>query len=324
MRSSLASLLLGNLAFGSVIIYPSPACPDQLADVVSVGHVVANLTKTVAFYRDIIGLEVLSEDSDYMVDTSYSQLTGTWGGLYKQASIAIPNQAWTYQLIQYAGLNKHAIKNREQDPASSGLTLTVKNSTAINAVLAENNATTINGKSVPVGGASGTTSTVWVYDPDNYMIELVQRSGVSDYFTVPKPKVTTGPGMKYVVRGQLDLTMYNYTQALKFYKDILEFNITAGFSYLIGPNKYEQVGGIGSVFGIRENVTWAAVTGNCDPITRYEYYEYDDLSRISLIYPIQDPGVGVTTYTVTRLDCVVSQIKKANFAIVTPGGWPPS
>lgn len=116
--------------------------------------------------------------------------------------------------------------------------------------------------------------------------------------------------------------MYNYTQALTFYRDVLGQNITAGFSFLIGPYQYEPVGFIGTVFGIPENVTWAAVTGNCDPVTRCEYYEYDDPARVSLIYPVQDPGVGITYYAVQDLDALVKKIKAAGQTIVTNGGQP--
>lgn len=116
--------------------------------------------------------------------------------------------------------------------------------------------------------------------------------------------------------------MYNYTQALTFYRDILGQDITPGFSYLIGPNQYKEVGGIGEVFGIPENTTWAAVTGNCDPVTRCEYYEYDDPDRVSLIYPVQYPGVGITYYAVQNLDALVEKINGAGLTIVTAGKQP--
>ena len=306
----------------SLLPPPFPAYPNQTADVLAVGHAVAHLETTLQFYHGLLGLVVLDKDEDYVEDPCYGALTATQHASYKQATLAIPNQNWTLKLTEYKGLPRHEIKQREQDPADPGLTLTVKNSTAINAALAAVNASTINGKPVPTGGAAGTTSTVWVYDPDGYMVELVQRSGTSDYFTVPEPTVKDGPGMKYIVRGQLDLTMYNYTQAITFYKDILKFNITPGFSYLIGPNEYKQVGGIGSVFNISENVTWAAVTGNCDPVTRCEYYEYDDPTRVSLIFPMQDIGVGLTYYAVHDLDSIVDQIRKEDLTIVTVGGKP--
>lgn len=164
-----------------------------------------------------------------------------------------------------------------------------------------------------MGTGPGTTSTTWVYDPDGYLVEAVQRSGPSDYFTVPQPNITDGPGMKYVIRGQLDLTLRNISDATNFYKDILGQNISAGFEPLIG---------LGSLFGIPSNSTWAATTGNCNPTTRCEYYEYDDPSRKSIIYPVQTVGVGMTTYAVSDLDAVMEKVKKADLDIITEGKTP--
>lgn len=312
-------------AAGSTFALQSSAPPypsNWTSNPISVGHAVANLTSTVRFYRDLTGLVVLSEDTEPVTDAALGQFTNTTGATYKTATIAIPNQSWTLKLTEYAGISKEGIRAREQAPAAPGLTLSIKNASLTDSVLAQVNATTVNGQPVPSGGAEGTTSTVWVYDPDNYMVELVQRSGASDYFTVPAPNITDGPGMKWVVRGQLDLTMYNYTQALTFYKGILGQNISAGFEPLIGPNEYEQIGGIGSVFNISENVTWAAVTGNCNPDTRCEYYEYDDPDRVSIIYPAQDPGVGITEYNVQDLDGILAEVKNAGLTFVTEGSVP--
>lgn len=306
----------------SLVPSPRPAYTNQTADVLAVGHAVRNLTETVEFYHDLLGLVVLSNDEQYINDLAYAELTATDGATYRQATIAVPNQAWTLKFTEYAGIARTEPKQREQDPATPGLTLTVKNATEINDVIRAANVSTVNGEPVPQGTGANTTSTVWVYDPDGYMVELVQRSGPSDYFTVPEPTIQNGTGMKYIIRGQLDLTLANYTQALTFYADILKFNVTPGFEPLIGPNEYEQIGYIGSVFNISTNVTWAAVTGNCDPVTRCEYYEYDDPNRVAQIGPASDIGIGLTYYAVHDLDGILDQVRAANLTIVTTGGQP--
>lgn len=67
---------------------------------------------------------------------------------------------------------------------------------------------------------------------------------------------------------------------------------------------------------------WAAVTGNCDPDTRCEYYEYDAPDRVSIVYPVQYPGVGITTYNVKCMDDVVDKIRAAVLTVVTKGDMP--
>lgn len=135
----------------------------------SVGHAVADLEETLGFYHDLVGLVVLHQDEEPFDDPAYGKLTNTSAARYKTAVVAIPNQLWTLNLIEYIGLPKQQIKQREQDPADPGLTFTVKNSSAVDNALRAANITTILGEQVPEGGAEGTTSTVWVYDPDGYM-----------------------------------------------------------------------------------------------------------------------------------------------------------
>lgn len=97
--------------------------------------------------------------------------------------------------------------------------------------------------------------------------------------------------MEYVIRGQLGLTLSSVTQAITFYRDILEQNVSRGFEPLIGPG-YDALGFVGTIFNMSADTQWAAVTGNCDPDTRCEYYEYDAPDRVPIAYPAQYPGVG--------------------------------
>ncbi|KAG8415995.1 hypothetical protein J3459_013902 [Metarhizium acridum] len=316
--------MLGRSAFATTLLNHTQHSPTNVTSYpTSVGHAVSDLSRTLKFYHDLLGLEILSQDSTPKVDHAYGQLTASNAVAYKTGILAIPNQSWTLKLTQYIGDNiTQVVKQREQDPGAPGLTLSVKNATQVNNALRGANATTLNGQPVPEGTGEGTTSTVWVYDPDGYMVELVQRSGPSDYFTVSAPNITNGPGMKYVIRGQLDLTMANVSQALSFYRDILGQNLSAGYEPLVGPNEHAEVGGIGSVFNISSNVLWAAVTGNCDLDTRCEYFEYDDPTRRTIAYPAQVPGIGMTTYSVRNLNKLLRQVRSANLTVVTKGGSP--
>lgn len=153
------------------------------------------------------------------------------------------------------------------------------------------------------------------------MVELVQRSGPSDYFTVSPPNITDGPEMEFVIRGQPDLTLSNVTQAITFYRDILRKNITRGFEPLIGPG-HDALGFVGTIFNMSADTQWAAITGNCDPNTRCDYYEYDAPDSVSIVYPAQYPGIGITPYSVRGLDGIVEKVRAAGLTIVTEGEVP--
>lgn len=116
------------------------------SDVTSIGHAVRDLEKSVSFYHDVLGLQIVSRDSVPQFDPAYGQLTATKSATYRKATIEIPNQSWSLNLIQYYGLPQSPnIKQREADPATPALTLTCKNSTAVNIALRAANVSNITG-----------------------------------------------------------------------------------------------------------------------------------------------------------------------------------
>lgn len=103
----------------------------------SVGYSVVDSEETLKFYHNPVGLVVLHQDKEPFDDPAYGKLTNTSTATYRSAVVAIPRQIWNLNLVEYIGVPKEQIKQREQDPSDPGLTLTVKNSSAINDALGE-------------------------------------------------------------------------------------------------------------------------------------------------------------------------------------------
>ncbi|BEP12233.1 hypothetical protein acdb102_05440 [Acidothermaceae bacterium B102] len=295
------------------------AAPTARVEVQSVGHAVKNLDTTVHFYHDVLGLEIVSEDKTFKADPAYGRLTGTVGGKYRSAVIAIPNQKFRLVLTQYAGVAKTAVgPQHHQNPGTPALTLSIKSAVVLFPRLKAAGVQTLNGQPVPDGT---TIPTVFFRDPDGYVVETAQRrADNSDWFTVPPPSVTDGPGMKYVIRGQIDLTMWSAQQAIDVYKNALGFDLNPGFPPLIGAGEYKPLGFLGMILGVPVTALWTAVTGNCDPTTRCEYFEYQDPARVTNNPDIQDPGAGLATYTTHHFLAVLSRLIAARVKVVTPGG----
>jgi catechol 2,3-dioxygenase-like lactoylglutathione lyase family enzyme len=203
------------------------------------------------------------------------------------------------------------------------LTLSVKNAPAAYAALRAAHTPTLNkGGTIPDGSGTGTI-TVWVRDPDGMPVEVVQRSGPDDWFTVDPPTVTDGPGMKYVIRGQIDWVVKSDEASLKFYRGLLDFDIDPGFEPLIGPGEHVAMPDfLADMFGIAHGSTWAAATGNCAAEVRCEYFEYDDPARKDFQPAPTDPGAPSFEVSSSNLPTLVGRLKEAGVTIVTPGGRP--
>jgi catechol 2,3-dioxygenase-like lactoylglutathione lyase family enzyme len=298
----------------------SAAAPNRP---LTVGHAVADLDRTVHFYHDVVGLELAGPvDRHPHSDPQNARLTGVDGAKVRTALLRVPNEPFLLELTEYTGVPRTAVQARHQDIGAPALTLSVKDAAAAFAALREaGTPTMVPGRSIPTPSGDG-LATVFVRDPDGYIVEFVHRTP-TDWFTVPAPTVTDGPGMRYVIRGQIDLTMATDQQALTFYRDLLGFDIAPGFPPLVGPNQHPVVPGfLAGLLGITPGSTWAAATGNCTPVTRCEYFEYDDPIRQVFNPPIQNPGAPFESIGTSDLDALLSRVKVAGLQIVTPGGRP--
>jgi catechol 2,3-dioxygenase-like lactoylglutathione lyase family enzyme len=289
----------------------------------TVGHAVADLDRTLHFYRDVVGLELARPvDRHPRADPEIARLTGARGARVRTALLRVPNEPFLLELTEYTGVPRTAVQARHQDVGAPALTLSVKDAAAAFQALRDaGTPTMLPGGTIPSPTGDG-LATVFVRDPDGYIVEFVHRTP-TDWFTVPAPTVTDGPGMRYVIRGQIDLTMASDQQALSFYRDLLGFDINPGFPPLVGPNEHPVVpAGLAGLLGITPGSTWAAATGNCTAVTRCEYFEYDDPIRQLFNPPVQDPGAPFESIGTPDLRRLLRQITARGLPVVTPGGRP--
>ncbi|MEU5041798.1 VOC family protein [Streptomyces griseorubiginosus] len=281
---------------------------------------VADLDATIRFYHGVLGLELASRPSRWSTDPTQSALSGT-RVRSRTVDIAVPNETFVLRFTQYRGVHQTPQQAGPADPGQMQLTLSVKNAQAAYAALrAAHTPTLREGGTIPDGTGTGTITT-WVRDPDGMPVEVVQRSGPDDWFTVDPPVVTDGPGMRYVIRGQIDFVAKSDTASLRFYRDLLGFDIDPGFSWLVGPYEHPVMADfLADMFGITHGSTWAAATGNCAPEVRCEFFEYDDPARTDFRPARTDPGAPSYEISTTDLPRLVARLKAAGVTIVTPHG----
>lgn len=287
------------------------------------GHAVANLDRTVHFYHDVLGLQLVRPVPRHpQTDAQYGRLTGTRGAKYRSAFFRVPNEPFLLEFTQYTGIARKKMQANEADPGAAAITLSVKNPAAAYAALRKaRTPTLLPGASIPTPSTPPGLVTVFVRDPDGYIVEVVHRLP-DNWFTVSPPRVTNGPGMRYVIRGQLDLTVSSLAPTLSFYRGLLGFDISPGFPPLVGPGLAVLPPPLASMFGITPGSKWGANTGNCTPTTRCEYYDYEDPARKTFNPAIQDPGAPIESIKARRLQALVARMRTSGVRIVTPSHHP--
>lgn len=155
-----------------------PACPDitgwRLGDLHHLGLTVADIERSIGFYRDLLGLTLLRRrphvDNDYV-----AQQTGYPGVALSVASFKVrPDSAQSLEVVQYltqAGPPAETSTNRA---GNSHLCLTVDNLRGCYESLIRKG---VRFKSEPVTITAGPNTgglVVYFYDPDGYTLELFQ------------------------------------------------------------------------------------------------------------------------------------------------------
>lgn len=146
----------------------------QLGDLHHLGLTVADIERSIAFYRDLLGMTLHRRRPK--VDNEYVALqTGYSGVVLNVASFKIaPDSAQSLEIVQYMNHPGQPADNATNRPGNSHLCLTVND---LPACYAELKAKGVRFKSDPVTITHGPNAgglVVYFYDPDGYVLELFQ------------------------------------------------------------------------------------------------------------------------------------------------------
>ena len=254
-------------------------------DVLGVGnfiHVVANLDRSIEFYRDGIGLEMTGAPGPraFSANAVVSSLYDAPGAQSRVASFKIPESNMAVEIVEFQGLNATPVQPRFFDPGAITLTLVVQDLGATETRLHRI-------KGLEWIDASRAAS-VKVRDPDGIFVALQQgRKGPSPLgAAADDPKVRLG------------VTVENPGRTAAFYQEAL------GFTAVGSPSR---------------EIARLQVPGDAFPVS-FGNPMYAD--RKPVHSAIHDPGSGVLRLRVSDFDAVVKALTAAGAAVVSSGGEP--
>lgn len=273
--------------------------PGIVTGVTGHGHVVTDLDKSIEFYRDTLGLKILSTSGRAQTNSDMQRLTNTPGAKFRSATVEIPNAVFTMQLLEFTGLDRKPAPGTEKiTPGITNLTVGIKD---LNARFPKIQQT----PGVRVLAKDGIKTepgryTVFITDIDGYTIQL------NETLPIGKP-----PG--YVP--QISLTTQSAEGAGAFFHDVLGF-----------PRRTVPWGRVRDSFGLPDPGTGEVTqTTGSVPGTRtlLVSMEYRGLPAVTPFRPrIQDPAASFLTLRVRDMDEVVKIVQTTRTPIVTRGGAP--
>jgi|SRR5665213_877669 len=291
--------------------------PGPAIGVRAIIHSVGNLDKTVAFYRDGLGMQpvgpggkpVTAMPAPQALDESLSKFTDTHGAKFRNASFNIPGAAFMLELTEFTDTPRKQAVPHMQDPGAATLVLTVRDVDAALAGVKKNGGSvlSIGGEPMKIGGETSQSRSVFVRDPDGFMLEL---AGIQ-----PAPK-SSAPADSNILGGRIGVTIKDTDQTMKFYHDVL------GFETKPAPVAYQTNKTIASLIdakGAQWRISSAKVPGRD---VNFELLEFKDVPRKDFALRVPDPGSPAVSVHVKDVESAMKAVAAGGGSIVTRGGEP--
>jgi catechol 2,3-dioxygenase-like lactoylglutathione lyase family enzyme/uncharacterized glyoxalase superfamily protein PhnB len=294
-------LLFTSIPFAQAVAAAEP----EVIGVGNFGHIVSNLDKSFAFYKDLLQLDVAIPPRAFDGNPAIMRMGNTLGAQSRIAVLNVPGASFKLELIEYAQIDRKPAALRNQDPGAGNLILLVRDIDSTLARLKQRGA-----KIVTPGGAAldigGKTRGAFAQDPDGFFVALVQRD--------PLPQTTAPPGSN-VIGGLIAITAGDTGPTVHLYHDVLGFKQLMDFPYSGDPNRMAM----SNTPGAQYRSTVLQIPGTQVSI---EFPEFKDIDRSPLHTRLQDPGTSVLQLIVRNVDEVLKTLQAAGLAVVTIGGQP--
>jgi catechol 2,3-dioxygenase-like lactoylglutathione lyase family enzyme len=268
-------------------------------------HIVASLDRSLAFYRDGLGLEVSGPAAVFRPDDVIMKLANVPGAQTRYTWLKVPGSAMAVELIEYKGIERQPVRSRFQDPGATNLTVRVRDldGTIARLKTAGGRVITVSGMPAEIGGRS---RIVFMQDPDGFVIELSQS-------IAPPPAAAETPGN--VLGAGFELTIDDTDKTVTFYRDFFGMRPTVGESFNGDKLLADTAGTPGAQF----RQSRVQVPDTSDAI---RFIEFKGIDRKPLSTRLQDPGMAMLQIMVRDVDSLLMRLKAGGVPVVTVGGAP--
>src|SRR5580700_479670 len=302
-----AVFILASVA--TCVFAQTPAEPGAVVGVGGFSHIVDNVDRSVAFYRDVLGLEMPNPPRAFDSTQWIIDMGNTPGAQSRPAILRIPGSKLGVELIDYKDIDRQPAHPRFQDPGAASLILTVRDIDPLMAKLkaAHAHINSKGGEPAAIMGANGGRGrVVFVQDPDGFFIEISQRD--------PAP-ATTAPPSSNIIGGAFEIIVADLDQTLHIYRDVLGFQTLPPTAWDGTKLMMDTAGTPGAQF----RRSSAIIPGTA---VMMAFMEFKDIDRQPLHTRIQDPGTAILQVGVRDIDATVKGLKAAGVTVISKNGEP--
>ena len=270
-------------------------------------HIVANLEKSIAFYREALGLEMeagpgpLSNSAllAYAVERAP-------GARARSASLIIPGSEMKFVLIEFSGIEQKTVRQRLYNPGVVRFSIQVRDMDAAFARVEGHGITVLTAGGGPVFTQlpRNKTRAVMMQDPDGFIFEFVQAD--------PQPSSDV-PLSSNIYNARASLVVDDLAKALAFYRGVFGFKARE-------PNVANDA--VLALEGTPTAVARSSVSNPPGATNFWVLWEFSKIERATLETRVQDPGTPALSILVENLSGFLKSLKAAGAKVESAGGEP--
>jgi catechol 2,3-dioxygenase-like lactoylglutathione lyase family enzyme len=263
-------------------------------------HAVGDLDTTLAFYRDVFGLNGMPRD---FPNPAVPLLTNAPGVTLRLSMMQLPGKMM-FELTHFKGLERKPARAAYTDPGAGSIVFyvgdldaAVANAKRVNAQIV-----TTGGSPVEIATAKGKARSIVMRDPDGFFVQAIQET--------PPPGAPEGN----VHRVSLAYTMENAESTLKFYNGMMGLELT-------GPTAFSKDPAMLKLVGAPEGTEFRKLTGVMPgPPAYVEFTEFRGVPRTKFHLRVRDPGAPAMAIQITNIAGMVAEMKAAGVNVLSTNG----
>jgi catechol 2,3-dioxygenase-like lactoylglutathione lyase family enzyme len=262
-------------------------------------HAVEDLDTTLAFYRDVFGIDGRGQD---FPNPAVPLLTNAPGVTLRLAMVGLPGGT-RFEFTHFKGLERAPGRASYTDPGAASLVLTVRDIDTLVAAAKAAGAefVTTGGAPVEIDTPDGKARSIVFRDPDGFFVQLVERPAAAD---APEGNVH-GVALAY--------TMEDADATKRFYTGMLGVELGGSGNFARNP-------ALAKLYGAPEDVEVRQLSGTLPPGTSIRFTEFRGVPRTKFHLRVRDPGAPALALQVTNIVGMLDQMRAAGVNFISANG----
>ena len=279
---------------------PRSAPPGDVTGIGPYLHLVADLDRSLDFYRALLGTEPdgTAETRAWGRNDPVAEMYSATGAEIRTATLPVPGSDITVELVAWRGVDRPRVEPAIADPGVAVLLLFVRD---IERALA---AVTAHGGSVVTPGgrpvARDANRFAVIRDPDGFFVELLQTA------TIPAQSPSGN-----IVAGRFRATVDDLAAAMRFYRNAFGFALPEAGDLREDP----VVQGMTGLRAARSCIVMGIVPGSS---LTFELMQFSGVPRTRVRADIHGIGASMLRLRVRDIDAVLAKATAAGARSVTP------